>query len=151
MRRRLFTFAAAVSLVLCVATVVLWVRSYRRIDYIVLAQYREGFLLLVSHNGFVNPQPVHWIIPERRMMAVTYRPGGFNVPLFYIPHLLIALSCAVMPSIWLAGRYSKGRHKGATYCSVCQFNLTGNTSGVCPECGEAIPPTALIGSVSHGT
>ena len=26
------------------------------------------------------------------------------------------------------------------YCIRCGYNLTGNTSGICPECGEAIAP-----------
>ena len=34
LRRRLFNLVAAVSLVLCVATVALWVRSYWRSDLI---------------------------------------------------------------------------------------------------------------------
>jgi hypothetical protein len=40
MRRKLFTFLSAVSLVLCVATVALWVRSYRVMD--ALARPIEG-------------------------------------------------------------------------------------------------------------
>lgn len=24
------------------------------------------------------------------------------------------------------------------FCSICGYNLTGNVSGVCPECGKAI-------------
>ena len=26
-------------------------------------------------------------------------------------------------------------------CVACGYNLTGNTSGTCPECGSPIPPT----------
>lgn len=28
------------------------------------------------------------------------------------------------------------------HCSVCGYDLTGNTSGRCPECGEATSPEA---------
>lgn len=28
---------------------------------------------------------------------------------------------------------------GIPCCTVCGYNLTGNVSGVCPECGEPIP------------
>jgi hypothetical protein len=25
-------------------------------------------------------------------------------------------------------------------CPICEYNLAGNTSGVCPECGTPVPP-----------
>lgn len=28
-------------------------------------------------------------------------------------------------------------------CTTCGYNLTGNESGVCPECGTAVPPAGL--------
>lgn len=42
-RRRLFNFAAAVSLLLCLATVVLWVRSYWRLDDVSLRWHSDYF------------------------------------------------------------------------------------------------------------
>ncbi len=40
-RRRLLTFASGVSLLLCVATVVLWVRSYWVADMVMHASYEN--------------------------------------------------------------------------------------------------------------
>src|SRR5215472_12786227 len=34
-----------------------------------------------------------------------------------------------------AGRLSRGE------CWWCGYNLTGNTSGICPECGTTVPAT----------
>ena len=35
------------------------------------------------------------------------------------------------------------------YCPVCQYNLTGNLSGICPECGTPITfPSALAPAIS---
>ena len=31
------------------------------------------------------------------------------------------------------------RRKPFGHCQKCGYNLTGNTSGVCPECGRSIP------------
>jgi hypothetical protein len=42
MRRRLFIFASTVSLLLCVATVVLWVRSYWVNDYVTWGTLRQS-------------------------------------------------------------------------------------------------------------
>ncbi len=69
MRRRLFNLAAAVSLVLWVATVVLWVRSYYRFDslgYFFDCDPRVGQRLVYvsSGNGYLHYQ---------RNFTTTYR------------------------------------------------------------------------------
>lgn len=40
----------------------------------------------------------------------------------------------------LTGRRAslKARFEGGPYCRQCQYNLTGNLSGICPECGTPI-------------
>ena len=50
MRRRLFNFAAGVSLLMCVATAALWVRSYAYMDYL-LVNTGPAFALPISLNG----------------------------------------------------------------------------------------------------
>jgi hypothetical protein len=58
-RRRLFNLAAGVSLVLCVATVVLWVRSYWREDTVLCLystsywDYPVDFKLTSRRGGMV--------------------------------------------------------------------------------------------------
>ncbi len=32
------------------------------------------------------------------------------------------------------------------HCKRCGYNLTGNTSGVCPECGKTIPARSTVSS-----
>ena len=64
MRRKLFSFASAASLPLCVATAVLWVRSYSTGDALVLAPQRwplQSFLIATGYGtigfgwcGFVD-------------------------------------------------------------------------------------------------
>ncbi len=71
MLRRLFTFVSAVSLLLCVATCALWVRSYRKYDaandfsadvirYGVASEW-AGFYLQWSINA-VPVSSSHWVI-----------------------------------------------------------------------------------------
>src|SRR5687768_16401911 len=53
MARRLFTLLSALSLLLCVATAVLWVRSYRRGDvvrYVPRDFYDEGYFLFSTRG-----------------------------------------------------------------------------------------------------
>ena len=56
--------------------------------------------------------------------------GGYTVPL-WIPFLVVAIPTATL--FWLDRRFPRGR------CSTCGYNLTGNVSGVCPECGTEVP------------
>jgi hypothetical protein len=53
----------------------------------------------------------------------------FILPL-WIPFLLVAIPTGFL--FWRDRRIPCG------HCQKCGYNLTGNTSGVCPECGEQI-------------
>ncbi len=52
--------------------------------------------------------------------------AGARVPL-WVPFLLAAI-----PTVWL---WRRDRRPPKGGCQACGYNLTGNTSGVCPECG----------------
>ena len=53
----------------------------------------------------------------------------FVIP-FWIPFLLVAIPTAFL--FWRDLRHPPG------HCQKCGYDLTGNTSGICPECGERI-------------
>ena len=56
------------------------------------------------------------------------------------PFLLFAFSIlpfAYVLRVGLDRRRSRSRHR-TSGCRSCGYNLTGNTSGVCPECGTAV-------------
>ena len=63
----------------------------------------------------------------------------FGLPFYLIPTLLVIWLWAILRRLrarrrqeraaWLQGR-----------CVGCEYDLTGNQSGVCPECGRAIEP-----------
>lgn len=48
----------------------------------------------------------------------------------------VAIGAAVLPFLWVRAR-TRGRPPHQ--CPACSYDLTGNTSGVCPECGTAVP------------
>ncbi len=52
--------------------------------------------------------------------------------------LLVGLAAALFLSrrFFLALRWKKS--DDGSYCLKCDYNLTGNVSGICPECGEAL-------------
>ena len=57
-----------------------------------------------------------------------------------VPYWLLAVVTAVLPAAHGAAlawqRRRRERRRMHTLCPACGYNLTGNVSGVCPECGE---------------
>ena len=50
------------------------------------------------------------------------------------------LSGGLFVLLWIASRKSRGQLKivHGTHCPTCEYNLVGNTTYICPECGEPI-------------
>jgi len=64
MRRRLFTFAAALSLLLCVAAIALWVRSYTGSDSV----SRRWMTAADSHHIEHRGQQIQWTLGQVRFL-----------------------------------------------------------------------------------
>lgn len=99
---------------------------------------------------------VHWVAPSNKLGKPSslisrhvaggeveyqrWRGGNWSVDLI-IPHwfflILTAfgLACSVAILLLARARHGKGNHP---LCHVCGYNLSGNRSGVCPECGTGI-------------
>jgi hypothetical protein len=188
MKRRLFSLASLLSLLLCVATVVLWVRSYwtsyqfrfRSLSHTEKFQFRRGLvsqgrIVLIWTNTDIREGHAMAFVSRARQEDPSFRLGwrfesGENVA-YSRPKALIHLlwtwswNSGTLPTprddpdslrirvgntffpiwpltvIFAAGPLIKfvwnwRRHHGnAGHCHACGYNLTGNTSGVCPECG----------------
>ena len=49
---------------------------------------------------------------------------------------------AILPALWVWRRLRDRLTRqadGMPHCPKCDYNLTGNVSGICPECGTPIP------------
>jgi predicted amidophosphoribosyltransferase len=57
--------------------------------------------------------------------------------------LRIPLLTALLPLLWSAMQF-RLRRPPPGLCTDCGYNLTANTSGVCPECGSAISSPAVV-------
>lgn len=54
-----------------------------------------------------------------------------------IPYF-VALMIPALAAYWVAGRGMRSPAPG--FCEKCDYNLTGNVSGKCPECGTPVNP-----------
>ena len=54
---------------------------------------------------------------------------------------LWAITClfATLPTLNTLLTLARKLHRGKGRCTACGYNLTGNTSGTCPECGTPVP------------
>jgi hypothetical protein len=69
---------------------------------------------------------------DRFLWSVEW-PQYFSLNLFIVP-LWIPFLLIAAPTAWLWWRDSR---VPPGHCRACRYDLTGNTSGVCPECGAA--------------
>jgi len=60
----------------------------------------------------------------------------------HVPFWFLAAITSLLPLAWINWK----RKQKPGHCRNCYYDLTGNTSGVCPECGKPfIQPTAKTG------
>jgi len=166
MKRRTPKFPTFVSLFLFVAVAVLWIATESRHwkdpglplgDNVHINAFDGRF---VAHNqnypffnGTIsissgNTPPPKW--PQEksvRFPGFHFRhftwpgqwPGGtywtFAISPVY-PLLLTGLS----PALWIARTRIHRQMSPSGHCAKCGYDLTANTSGVCPECGNAAAP-----------
>lgn len=164
MLRRLFTLASAVSLVLLVATVVIWLGEFQPAlavgnhyitvdiqthDAVYASTWEYTFDVkkaLQSDRPFIRFSWDNWtyfsaetVGYDGKQFAVA-RTRFFNQPglhglgmsryLVKCPYWFVICVCSILPMRWMMLRRVPPGH-----CARCGYNLTGNTSGVCPECG----------------
>jgi hypothetical protein len=170
MRRRLFAAASAISLLFCIGTLTIWLISNDesweggglRVSEGLRVGMSGGWLALYNQSqpffdgtigvsSAFGPQP-RW--PDARSLRfpgfhylhITWPgewPGGtlwtFAIWLGY--PLIIT---AILPAMWLMlaarNRWRSARNR----CISCSYSLTGNTSGVCPECGTPVAGKAGV-------
>ena len=59
-----------------------------------------------------------------------YRQTDISLPLWML------LPVIELPSLYL---WRNNRRVAPGHCAACGYNLIGNVSGICPECGNAVP------------
>jgi len=166
MRRRLFNILAALSLVVCVGLLVMAVRSAmgtdkfarwraRGVTSIVFemdsVEFRGGsvscFRQRLPDRDHGSWQWTHWRSSFAENTWQTWLSFGmqrssrpYSMLLFVrIPLWLPITLTAIPPTMMLTRLRRRRKRRKVGHCLACGYNLTGNVSGICPECGTAIP------------
>jgi hypothetical protein len=162
--RHLFTFSAAVSLLLCVAAAAMAVRSFSVEDQLEYLSPDERLLMLISKNGRLD---VLYLAAWRAGddPGFTYMQGspdtyggtdyskrvlgfGADVQLnggrfVNIPYWFLALAAAVPPFVALKRIRHRRRLNRRGLCAVCGYDLRASPDR-CPECGTISSPHSTI-------
>jgi hypothetical protein len=163
MRRKLFGFFATMSLLLCLATCVLWVRSYWRTDAVHLAGTSADWNVRSNHAGLTVSQVVHepsgqaqWHTSSESAYALDpsspmYGFAGFShehivydVGIFAdferrdlaMPYWFMSILLAIGPVLRLRATIRRRRRQRVGLCPACGYDLRA-TPDRCPECGRA--------------
>jgi hypothetical protein len=168
---RLSTILSALSLLLCVLVVALWVRNLWVSDLFEVRLKRQEWQLLSERNilhlnrssvlqdkdpcvlwsserdGYHGPPlPGRW--GHGSFRYAEYR-GDVIVREWWMPHWMAAMATGVWPGLLALQRcrkrYSARGRPGL--CPACGYDLRA-TPGRCPECG-AVPDSAGVGKVSE--
>jgi hypothetical protein len=164
MKRRLLNLLTALSLLLCVAVCVLWVRSYTRPEAMTYARPRSGEFEvkgvslsggIIGYSSMTSRRPavpigLHWFPTIYHAPDVSRIYPTFGLPrsaiLAYgprpglvtgtVPCWIPALLTAILPALWIARRRTRRRRNRAAHglCPSCGYDLRA-TPGRCPECG----------------
>lgn len=155
MRRRLFTFAAAVSLLLCVGVVVLWVRSYHTVVAVYQGTSNSATYGLLLSGGDAY---VRWISSDigrrPRSIASQYtvlgcrckstRRRGLQESLMISAPLAYFAAGFSLPAGFLTFRGWQQRRRPPSLRSLvcdCGYDLRSSPNR-CPECGAAVVRSA---------
>ena len=92
------------------------------------------FLLLLAFSNYVQWGELHEpglgeaIYAELGYQWIIGQFAAMNVP-FLVSGLIVA---------WGHPRYRRLVRRRNGLCTECEYNLTGNVSGICPECGMKV-------------
>ena len=155
MARRLLNGLTALSLLLCVAAVYSWGRSYFPHDCVVYhVDGKVGFIFNDWGESRTDRTPRHTLMflrPDVRshvtLLGAEYMAGAWrSVPagrfvVVAVPHVLVVVLTAAGPLWWLARARRQRRRNRDGLCRACGYDIRA-TPGRCPECGETASITA---------
>ena len=148
--RRLFTLMAALSLIVCMASIVLWKRSYQATDIMdtPIGEHREvgfvtwsGRVRIVYAMSEKSPFWTEWSVQSsvvdqmHQPFDVEQEDGNIYIRAITLPFWFLVLITVPIPAVEIARRIRK-RKLGIGQCTSCGYDLRASPDR-CPECGAA--------------
>jgi hypothetical protein len=96
-----------------------------------------GIYWRISNGGQSSKPQTNTIPTPRGPIKATGRPIYTPRRDILVAHWAVALLFALLPGAMFVRWLFPGRARTGT-CAKCSYDLTGNVSGVCPECGRKI-------------
>ena len=121
MKRLLLKLLTILSLLLCIVLIAAWVDAAMTIK-----RFRDQFGgSVIIHDAYAT-------------MTIGWRE--YSLPDFALPAAIAATAALPMWQAirFTARRLARQRRRRVGLCTSCGYDLTGNVSGVCPECGRAV-------------
>ena len=160
-RRICFNTFPILSLLLLLATVGLWMDSNWSNRGVQQEFFKEGLIVLSSSGEYkIGYAVVESVTTSKRrdsilgigvsrisspvFYASSTRSSFWNQYILVVPHWFLTLIFAIGPAVWLF-KWNKRRKLRSNACPACGYDLTGNESGVCPECGASTMVTTTPG------
>ena len=162
---RIFRWATLVSGIALMSTYALWVSSHFKYSGATIPLTFSIKITAGSGKGVIrgtillylrgtNEGFLWWSIDPQRMPPhitmfkksfsfnrgrVSARDGSpISMTIVCFPHWLLVILFAVLPVRWVfVGLLRPRRRKQLGLCVQCGYDLTGNTSGACSECGKS--------------
>ncbi len=167
MKRRLFNILSAMSLLLCVALMVLWVRSYWVCDAVdcrivwggktlirVIPNYGRIWVYYDTSEDSPSRLSLQYRTEEALpipMLSFANRcgfsylyagasPNGRSNWRAFVPYWLPTLASAVLPTAWLIDARRRKHRLKHGLCLTCGYDLRASKDR-CPECGTPMAAT----------
>jgi hypothetical protein len=154
----LFNGAVVLSCLLMAASVALWLRARGHSDHVFFRSDDVGYLILSGESGIQLCRASMSFYGNLSGPGYEWDHYGLGVYRFFrkdqvylfwlrLPHWSLVLATSILPAIAGAAALQSRRPERkimSPLCRRCSYNLTGNISGVCPECGTRIPGRRVI-------
>ena len=153
---------AAASLVVLPLSVALWHRSHSHpvqyrydvtLDKSLWVYLKDGVCGLellnmptmqASRSEFRNPLQFDRTPQQSSFFLTSFRHGPYRTTWIVFPFWLLTAMLTVLGTIPVfRGPVRQAWRRSRGCCITCGYNLTGNRSGRCPECGDHIRTSTL--------